>query len=75
MIDNKNRVPKDQWKKWSEPAKAMFNSLYNRSMDNREIFTHPMTSMKPVEWKTIAWNHAWVAADLLMGVDAVAERV
>lgn len=52
------------WKKRSEAARKTFNALYSLMMDNPELFTHPKApQLKPVHWKTVAWNAAWIAAD------------
>ena len=65
---NKNRVPKAQWKKWSDKAHEMFNDIYEMVYDNQRLITHPkMTQVSPAHWKTVAWNTAWLAADKLDG--------
>ena len=53
----------------------MFNGIYSRMITDQGLFKHPETAMLPISrWETTAWNAAWMAADLLMGIDAVAER-
>ena len=75
MIENMYEVPKIQWAKWSNPARAMFNLLYNKMRLNQELFKHPQTSSIPVpQWETIAWNAAWTAADMLSAVDILAPQ-
>jgi len=61
---NLYRVPKKQWRKWSDLARKVFNATYNFMMDNTKVMIHPKSPMpKPVHFKTIAWNAAWIAAD------------
>ena len=74
-MKNKYNVQAKQWARWSEPARAMFNGIYSRMITDQGLFKHPETAMLPISrWETTAWNAAWMAADLLMGIDAVAER-
>lgn len=74
MIANENQVPKKQWAKWSQPCRAMFNQLFGKMVKNPFLFNHPKACINEAEWRTVAWNAAWMAADLLRGVDATAER-
>jgi len=64
MESNKNRVPKKQWRRWSEPAQVVFNRTYEFAMRNPELMVHPKALVvRPACWKTTAWNMAWIAAD------------
>lgn len=64
MIKNENRVPKKQWDKWTENARGIFNKAYDFLYYNQPLTTHPKTKKIPSnQWKTIAWNAAWIAAD------------
>lgn len=61
---NSNLVPKAQWRKWSEPARAVFNEVYAVMAENQSLFLHPKAKKNTLEcWNTTAWNAAWVAAD------------
>lgn len=63
-MKNLNRVPKKQWRKWSKVAKTAFNRTYTFMFYNQKVVTHPkMENINPRQWKTIAWNAAWIAAD------------
>jgi hypothetical protein len=63
-VANKYRVPAKQWKRWSKAARAVFNRVYDFAYNNECLMTHPgQDAAKPVHWKTIAWNAAWIAAD------------
>lgn len=62
---NKYKVAKNQWKKWNEDEQALFISLYEFSIMNPWIFSHPKApNVSKDHWNTVAWNHAWMAADL-----------
>jgi len=64
MIKNANRVPKKQWNRWSIGARAIFNRCYDYFMDHQETLNHPKApKLPPQQWKTVAWNAAWIAAD------------
>jgi hypothetical protein len=63
MTKNKHKVQKEQWERWSPRGHYVFNSVYEQVLD-QTVFSHPKT--RPVtakQWKTTAWNAAWVAAD------------
>lgn len=61
---NQNRVPKKQWRRWSETARRVFNETYRFMMSNKRLMLHPKQEPpKPYHWKTTAWNAAWIAAD------------
>ena len=43
----------------------MFNELFRYMFDNQPLFKHPKAPLLETEqWKTVAWNAAWIAADL-----------
>lgn len=66
-MTNIYKVPGSQWKKWNEQEKNLFNSLISFSLSNAHLMQHPMSPALTDEyWKTIAWNHAWMAADTLL---------
>lgn len=64
---NRHRVDKKVWAKWPEHSRAVFNSLYEDIMQiGPDLFLHPKTVSRSIsadEFKTIAWNAAWLAAD------------
>lgn len=60
---NLYRVPKKQWAKWSDAGRAVFNNVM-RTMRDQSLFLHPKTKPVPAaQWRTTAWNAAWIAAD------------
>lgn len=63
--ENRYNVSKRQWKKWTEAGRLIFNDLYSTSYNDQRIMTHPKTNLPNSEWSTIAWNHAWLAADYI----------
>lgn len=66
MAVNKYKVGKSQWKKWDNSEKTLFNLLYEVSLKNQWMFKHPLQEeMQKSLWQTIAWNHAWMAADFM----------
>ena len=63
-VPNRNKVPLKQWKRWSEHARGVFNSLYETMMGDSSIFLHPKApTPRPFHWKTTCWNASWIAAD------------
>lgn len=69
-VENPNRVPKRQWRKWNKRSRELFNDLFSYMSKNQKIFTHPRTIQAPLEyWQTTAWNAAWMAADLNRSID------
>ena len=62
---NINKVHRNKWRKWSNLAGQVFNRTYDYILNNQKIMNHPATvdALKPEEWKTVAWNSAWIAAD------------
>lgn len=66
MVINLHGVGKSQWKKWTKDGRRVFNDLYEYSVNNERLFNHPETILLADErWKTVAWNHAWMAADFI----------
>jgi hypothetical protein len=65
-VKNLYRVPKDQWKKWQDSQRAMFNEMYDQIINDQNLFRHPKAAILHNDhWKTYAWNTAWVAADTM----------
>lgn len=63
---NIHKVGKRQWKRWTVDGRNVFNDLYSSSLNNEHIMNHPDTILLEDErWATIAWNHAWLAADFI----------
>jgi hypothetical protein len=62
-IQNRHRVPAKQWRRWSEHARRVFNTVF-QTMGEQDLFLHPKaTPAKREHWRTTRWNAAWVAAD------------
>lgn len=69
---NKFEVDADVWSGWSETAQRVFNYLFWYMLQNQDLFKHPKAPLLEHEqWKTTAWNAAWVAAN---GVDGAKEE-
>jgi len=63
--DNVNKVPLKKWKNWPDIAQRVFNETHAYVLCNQNLFLHPKTRPVPeLEWKTTAWNTAWIAADV-----------
>lgn len=63
FASNKFEVPEDVWGDWSERAQRMFNYVFWYMLQNQELFKHPKAPVLAHEqWKTTAWNAAWIAA-------------
>lgn len=62
---NRFKVPAKIWRKWTEVGRKAFNELY-LSMADQRVYTHPKApQLPPKQWKTTAWNAAWMAASLV----------
>jgi hypothetical protein len=67
MTKNLYKVPSKAWRGWNAMARAVFNRVYDFSMENFSLMSHPkMERPKPAHWKTLSWNAAWIAADAVM---------
>jgi len=67
MAKNINRVPKRQWRRWSEAARRAFNGIYGL-MKTQDFYKHPEApKLKREHWKTTRWNAAWCAAQVTDG--------
>jgi hypothetical protein len=63
MTPNPYKVQQGQWKKWSEQARGVFNSVY-AAMSDQRLFIHPKAAKVSREhWQTTRWNAAWIAAE------------
>lgn len=66
-LKNVYKVPTKQWKKWNSQEQELFNTLYGFSKKKPWVFSHPESpELSKEQWKTVAWNHAWMATDLVM---------
>ena len=63
--DNDYNVPDKQWRKWSPKQRQMFNMIWSAMTDDPKVFQHPASDIPYEQWKTIAWNAAWTAADFV----------
>lgn len=64
---NKYRVNRKAWSKWTVVGKHVFNKTFETMMGDKELFLHPETVKRAIpdkEWKTTAWNAAFIAADI-----------
>jgi hypothetical protein len=61
-VQNRYRVPKRQWRNWSEPARQMFNTIYNTMRDQKLFLHSDVLPMSVKCWKVTRWNAAWTAA-------------
>lgn len=62
---NPFKVPVKQWRKWDLKAKGTFNRLFDFMNRNPDLFAHPKAAkVERKYWKTVAWNAAWIAADI-----------
>jgi hypothetical protein len=68
MATNHFGVAPSQWRKWSPTRQGVFNRVFRAMLKNQVLFTHPkMAPMPLVQWRTVAWNAAWTAADSASG--------
>jgi len=66
QVRNTFRVPVRQWRKWDDDQRRVFNGTYDWVHDNQSVTTHPKAPKhSAAQWKTVAWNVAWIAADAL----------
>jgi len=62
-VGNRYKVNAKQWKRWSNHARGVFNSVYTE-MRYQVLFLHPEAiPVNAKHWKTVRHNAAWVAAD------------
>lgn len=70
-MQNKYKVPKRQWRKWSDAARGVFNHLYSSMIQSPWVFQTPMMENVPIQaWRVTAWNASWVAADAANAANA-----
>lgn len=63
-MQNKHKVPKKQWDRWSTEAQRAFIGLYEHMTGSQFAYLHPQADPpNPEHWKTTAWNAAWMAAN------------
>lgn len=63
-VRNSFKVPKRQWRKWSQRARHTFNELYRSLRQGWETITPPGAHGVPHQARRVtAWNAAWLAAD------------
>lgn len=66
---NKYELPAFVWKRWSRRAKKVFNRTYKMVKNDQAIFLHLETHpLHRVEWETIAYNVAYIAACACDGI-------
>ena len=68
-VANRYGMTAVMWRKWSNPARAMFNKMYH-ALRYQWAIVHPEALTLPREhWKTIRWNAAFMAADIVHNND------
>ncbi len=66
---NVNHVPRRMWERWSNQARAVFNTVYAFATENQWAMLHPQQRPPKSEyWATTCWNMAWIAADAVDGI-------
>lgn len=67
MTRDKNHVGK-QWRKWNEKQRSAFNAMFAEIRTlGPDSFLHPTTVGRQIsasEFRTIAWNAAWLTTEL-----------
>ncbi len=67
-VPNVNKASKRVWKRWSKQAQRTFNSVFAWVFANQSLMVHPkMKHVATEQWKAIAWNAAFLAADHVDG--------
>lgn len=66
-VQNMYKVPKKQWTKWNKKeVRLMFNGLYGSMIADPDLFQDAKAIQLEVRfWKPVAWNTAWIAAEML----------
>jgi len=63
MIENRHKVPAQQWNKWNEAQRRHFNHCMGMFQDQKIINCHPNAVLLSLDsWKTVIWNCAFLAA-------------
>lgn len=63
MVRNRYKVSQRTWRKWSDQARNVFNTLYGTMIKNPSNYQHSKAVAVPKEhWEVTAWNAAWIAA-------------
>ena len=64
MVQNKYKVPKKAWTKWSPQARAIFNYMYASIILSQNVIAPRSIQKIPHKgWQVVCWNMAWLAAD------------
>lgn len=64
LVKNAYKVPKKQWNKWNRSGRMVFNYTFCVVGGAQDVIIHPKAPKLPThQWKTTAWNTAWLAAD------------
>jgi hypothetical protein len=67
-VVNRHKVGITQWRKWTNHAKKVFNRTYEYVKRQETINAHPKTTLlSRAPWHTVAWNAAWIAAEVADG--------
>jgi hypothetical protein len=68
VTPNRYRVQKDQWSKWTDEARELFNDLYGTTFAGKggpSIMGFVDDAPDQKRWDVIRWNNAWLAASNL----------
>lgn len=70
-VRNTHKVDRNQWRKWDEKTRALFNGVYEDiKRVGPQLFLHTVTAQRKLsdeEFDVLAWNAAWTAAHVLNG--------
>lgn len=67
-VPNKFKVHQTAWSTWTQIGRDTFNGVFEIMRDGQQQFLHPkQDALSAQKWRTVAWNAAWVAADVASG--------
>ena len=74
IIRNKYNVPTKAWNRWSRPQRYAFNETYEViKQDSDALYPQSFADLPAVTKRHIAWNTAWVVADIVKESQHVGE--
>lgn len=64
-MTNRFKVPRKAWNGWSDYSRLVFNEVYSTVKNKYKILFPPSAhKLTKQAIEVIAWNTAWVAADI-----------
>lgn len=73
-IRNKYNVPAKAWRKWSMAQRYAFNETYEViKSDSDALYPPSFGDLPPGAKRHVAWNTAWVVADIVKESQHVGE--